>query len=227
MLWECFDDLKVQKDKEVAGVCAELTCGWSFGSCPHTAPEWNMRAPQSFLSIIALSSLQICRPESFTGGSLCVCVCLRLPLPPSGPITLTTTADPNQADLGFSISRRSIFVPSSSSSKLSSSSLISHSFRRACLRAWILRLKEHVHVSSPVKVTPYASCRDNEGFNFTTQAYQIAAPRSLRHALATWVIWMGRHPPFHVRRVVCTVKFAKRPHHHKCRLFQSGLQDWV
>lgn len=28
----------------------------------------------------------------------------------------------------------------------------------------------------------YASCRDNEGFNFTTQAYQIAAPQSLRHA---------------------------------------------
>lgn len=89
------------------------------------------------------------------------------------------------------------------------------------------QLGERVHVSGPVKVTPYASCRDNEGFNFTTQAYQIAAPQSLRHATTTWVIWMGRHPPFHVHWAVCTVKFAKRPHHHNHRLFQSGLQDPV
>lgn len=127
LLWDRLD--AVQKDEEVGGVCAELTCGWSFGSCPHMAPEWNMRAPQSFLSIIALSSLQICRPESFTGGRLCVCACLRLTLPPTGPITLTPTADPNRADLGFSVSRRFIFVPSPSSSKPSTSSLVSHGFR--------------------------------------------------------------------------------------------------
>lgn len=198
LLWDRLDDLAVQKDEEVGGVCAELTCGWSFGSCPHMAPEWNMRAPQSFLSIVSL-----CLQQD------------RSPWPPQPTRTELTLAFPSAVD--------------SSSSRLclprSLHLLASSPTAFACAR--VPRLKEHVHVSSPVKVTPYGSCRDNEGFNFTTQAYQIAAPRSLRHALATWVIWMGRHPPFHVRRVVCTVKFAKRPHHHNCRLLQSGLQDWV
>lgn len=36
---------------------------------------------RSFLSIMTLSSLQICRPESFTGWPQWVCACLRLTLP--------------------------------------------------------------------------------------------------------------------------------------------------
>lgn len=90
---------------------------------------WNMWAPPSFLSIIALSALQSCRPESFIGGPLCICVCLHLTLPPTGPITLTPTADPNRADLGFSVSRRFVFIPSPSSLKPSCSSLVSNRSR--------------------------------------------------------------------------------------------------
>lgn len=84
----------------------------------------------------------------------------------------------------------------------------------------------------PLKVTPYVSCRDNEGFNFTTQAYQIAAPRSLWHAPTTWVIWMGRHPPFHVHWAVCvrvcvcvpaSEDLPKGPHHHNRRPVRSGV----
>lgn len=121
-----------------------------------------------------------------------------------------------------------ILTLSIASSKSSSLNLSSHGFTCICLCVHVCGvpwLGEHVDMSGPVKVTPYASCRDNEGFNFTTHAYQIAAPQSLRHALITWVIWMGRHPPFHVHWVALTEKFAKRPHHHNHCLFQSGLQD--
>lgn len=136
-------------------------------------------------SVIALSSPQICRPASFTGGPACVCVCPCGPLPPTGPITLTTAADPNRTDLGCFVSHRSIAFITVCAFLEALPLPASCPTARACSRAPAPRLKEHVHVSSPVKVTPYASCRDNEGFNFTTQAYQIAAPRSLRHALAT------------------------------------------
>lgn len=133
-------------------------------------------------SVIALSSPQICRPASFTGA--CVRVCPRGPLPPTGPITLTSAADPTPTDLDCSVRHRSIAF--TACVFLEALPLpVSCPAARACPRAPAPRLKEHVHVSRPVKVTPYASCRDNEGFNFTTQAYQIAAPRSLRHALAT------------------------------------------
>lgn len=124
------------------------------------------------------------RPASFTGVCLCVSVW------PSAPdrtnhLDHRSRPEPNRPWLFCQPSIHRLYclrLPRSTSSP----SLVSHGFR-LCVsaRAPAPRLKEHVHVSSPVKVTPYASCRDNEGFNFTTQAYQIAAPRSLRHALAT------------------------------------------
>lgn len=117
---------------------------------------------------------------------VCLCVCPCGPLPPTAPITLTTAADPNRTDLGCFVSHRSIaFTASVFLEALPPPASCLTAIACACPRAPAPRLKEHVHVSGPVKVTPYASCRDNEGFNFTTQAYQIAAPRSLRHALAT------------------------------------------
>lgn len=137
-----------------------------------------MQAHQSFIFAIALSSPQICRPESFTGGPLCVCVC---PSAPDSTDHLDHHSRPEQnrpwPSRRPSIHRLTVFLAAFLSRATA--------FARACPRMSATRLKEHVHVSSPVKVTPYASCRDNEGFNFTTQAYQIAAPRSPRHALAT------------------------------------------
>lgn len=136
MLLDRLDNLAVQKDEDVGGVCAELTCRWSFGSCPQLSSVISFHHP--------LSSLQICRPELFTGGLLCVCACLRLTLPPTGPITLTPTTDPNRADLGFSVSRRFILVSSPSSSKPSSPSLVSHGFR-LCLSACVSPTVEVAH----------------------------------------------------------------------------------
>lgn len=44
---------------------------------------------------------------------------------------------------------------------------------------------------------------------------------------STWVIWMGRHPPFHVHWAVCTVKSAKKgPHHHNHHLPQTCDTSW-
>lgn len=192
----------------------------------HTVPSI------SLIFTIALTSLLNSGPESFTVGLLDVCVCVSLclrrdrsPWPPRQTQARLTLASPSTINSDS-------FCPSLPLSlhlsTLSPMVWVVWVYLCVCVCVYGLpRLGERVHVSGPVKVTPYASCRDNEGFNFTTQAYQIAAPQSLRHATTTWVIWMGRHPPFHVHWAVCTVKFAKRPHHHNHRLFQSGLQDSV
>lgn len=103
------------------------------------------------------------------------CVFLSVPLPPAGSITL----DLVHTDLGSS---HQLLILSISCTEPPSLNLLSHSLCvHVCVGAlaWSPMARgARVNVEvGPLKVTPRTPCRDNEGFNFATQAYEIVAPR--------------------------------------------------